>query len=63
MVLDYVVVAKMRYYRDLSVNYNYLEDSGRKIYDDKIIKQGKEAAKTVDPFHTGVGVTFSTSLM
>lgn len=37
-ILDYGVVAKRRYYMDLSGDYPYLEDSGGKIYNDNIVE-------------------------
>lgn len=56
-ILDYGVVEKMRYYRDTNGDYYYLKDSGRKIYDDKIVEPSKEFAETVGPFDIDVGAT------
>lgn len=51
---------KMRYYRDLIGDYYYLEDSGKKINYNKIVKHDKEAAEMVLPSDTDVDVISST---
>lgn len=39
----------MRYYKDTNGEYYYLEDSGRKIYNDKIVELVKEVGESVGP--------------
>lgn len=51
---------KMRYFRDLIGDYYYIEDSGKKINYNKIVKHGKEATKMVLPSDTCVDVISST---
>lgn len=60
-ILYYGVVAKMRYYKDLNGDYYYLEDSGRQVYDDKIVEHVKETVEATGPSVVGVGVAFSLS--
>lgn len=48
-ILDESVISKMRYYRDSKGDYYYLEQSGRKIYDDKVVEPTK------DPFVKAIG--------
>lgn len=60
-ILDYGVVKKIRYHRNTNGDYYYLEDSGRKIYDDKIVDPIKEAAETASPFDIGDVATYSSS--
>lgn len=54
-------MSKMRYLKNLNGNYYYLEDSGRQIYDDRIVKHVKETSKTTGPYVIIGGVTSSTS--
>lgn len=51
----------MKYYRNLNGGYYYLEDSGRQIYDDKIVELVKEAAETIGSSTDDVGVSSSTT--
>lgn len=57
-ILDYGILEKMRYYKDSNGDYYYLEDSGRKIYDDKIHE--KEVTETTDPSIASASVDAST---
>ncbi|CAI8597995.1 unnamed protein product [Vicia faba] len=41
-ILDECGVSMMRYYRDTDGMYYYLEKSGRKVYDDKIVEPIKD---------------------
>lgn len=52
-ILDYGGVSKMRYYRDSNGDYYYLEEYGRKIYDDKVMEPSK------DPFVEAPGSSSS----
>lgn len=52
-ILDFGNVLKMRYYRDSNEDYYYLEESGRKIYDDKIVEPVKEVVGDVGPSDIG----------
>ncbi|KAI5424886.1 hypothetical protein KIW84_030896 [Lathyrus oleraceus] len=57
-ILDYGILEKMRYYKDSNGDYYYLEDSGRKIYDDKNLE--KEVTETTDPSIASASVDAST---
>lgn len=62
-ILNYGVVAKMRYERDLNVDYYYyLQDSGRHIYDDKIFEHVKEAFETTSISVVGLRDASYTSI-
>lgn len=37
-ILDESIVSNMRYQRDTNADYYYLEESGMKIYDDKVME-------------------------
>lgn len=53
-VLDEYGVSMMRYYRDTDGVYYYLEKSGRKIYDDKIVKSLKGPSNEASVFTYGL---------
>lgn len=42
-------------------DYYYLEDSGRQIYDDKIVEHVNKVVEATGPSTTGVGASFSTT--
>lgn len=54
-VLDYAGVSKMRYFRDSNGDYYYLEESGRKLYDDEAMEFDK------DPYVEAAGCSSSSS--
>lgn len=58
--LDYGVVVNMRYYNNSDDDYYYLEDSGRQIYDDKILE--KEVTEMTCQSNVGDSVAISTSV-
>lgn len=59
-ILGYGVVEKMGYYKDLNGDYYYLEDSGRKIYDDKFLE--KEVTEMNDLSTVGGSAATFTSI-
>lgn len=58
-ILDYGGIAKKRYYKDTNGDYYYLEDSNRKIYDNKVMEPVKEVVEAINP--SDIGVTSSAS--
>ncbi|CAI8592039.1 unnamed protein product [Vicia faba] len=54
LIMDEYVVSKMRYYRDTTGMYYYLEKYGRKSYDDQIVEPKKDSNDEAgDPSNIG----------
>lgn len=56
-ILDYGGVSVMRYYKDpINGSYFYLEEFGRKVYDDKIVESPRDSSvKTISSYLSSSG--------